>query len=137
MSLLPLHRKRDTVRGLPERVTLAVSILIVAAIMGALVTLTLRAGSAPASLHVQPDFHGAFQKHGSWYLPVEVTNTGDEPTDMVTVALDRATGDGDPEVAELQFSFVAGGETVSGWAAFDERPTPETIHVDPVSYTDP
>lgn len=137
LSLPSLHRKRDTVRGMPERVTLAVSIVIVAAILATLVTLTLRAGSAPASLDVRPDFGGSFRKHGSWYLPVEVTNTGDEPTDTVTVALERATGEGDPEVAELQFTFVAGGETVSGWAAFDERPTPETIHVDPVSYTDP
>jgi uncharacterized protein (TIGR02588 family) len=137
MSLLRLHRTRDTGRGLPERVTLAVSIAIVLAITGGLITLNLRAGSSPAALSVTPDFAAAFERDGSWYLPVEVSNTGDQPTDTVTVALERATGEAEPEVAELDFAFVAGGETVSGWAAFDERPTAATIHVDPVSYTDP
>jgi uncharacterized protein (TIGR02588 family) len=137
MKLLARHRKRDTVRGLPERVTLGISVAVVIAMLGTLTALNLQAGSSPAALRVTPDFAAAFEKDGSWYLPVEVTNTGDQPTDTVTVALERATGAADPEVAELDFTFVAGGETVSGWAAFDERPTAATTHVDPVSYTDP
>lgn len=137
MSVLP-HRKRDHARGVPEKVTLAVSIVVLLALLGGLIVLNLEEGSAPAALRVRPDYAGAFHKHGSWYLPVKVTNTGDEPTDAVTVVLEQARDDpAHPETADLDFSFVAGGETVSGVIAFAERPTRDNVTIDPVSYTDP
>ncbi|MCW2973203.1 MAG: hypothetical protein JWN72_1476 [Thermoleophilia bacterium] len=138
MNIPQIHRRRDEGRGLPERVTLAVSIAVLAALLGGLVMLNAQAGSAPAALQVEPDYGGVFRRHGSWYLPVEVTNSGDEATDAVTVALEQETDDPDhPETADLDFAFVAGGETVSGYVAFDAEPTADNVTVDPVSYTNP
>jgi uncharacterized protein (TIGR02588 family) len=133
----PSRRSKDRDRGTPERITLAIAILLLASFVGALTYLQLTAGSAAAGLHVRAEFDRAFERDGDWYLPVTVVNSGDEPTDAVLVALEREDDGEQPEVAELEFAFLAGGEEVSGRAVFDARPTRENTTVDVMSYTDP
>ncbi|MCW2962251.1 MAG: hypothetical protein JWM90_2638 [Thermoleophilia bacterium] len=135
---LPFAKKK-TGRERPERVTLIVSIVLLIVLFGGLAALHLtRDTPKPPEIEVVPDFDKASQRGDAWYLPVEVTNVGDEPTDTVRVALERPDEDGgEPEVAELDFTFVAGGESVAGVAVFDERPTASTVTIDAISYSEP
>ena len=126
-------------RTLPERITLGVSVAVLCVLLAGLVALQVHQGSAaPPAIRVEPDFARLRSDHGQWYLPVEVTNTGDEPTDLVraTLQLDAEPGEL-PAESELEFTFVAGGETVAGVAIFDDRPTPETLTAGASAYTEP
>ena len=131
------RRSQNKARTGAELVTLAISICLLGGLVGGLVWLELSRGDTPVQVQVKPDYKGAYEYHGDWYLPVTVTNTGDAPTDMLTVALERPIEGEQPETSELQWQFVAGGASVDGTATFDERPTPDTIEVDVISSTDP
>lgn len=121
----------------PERVTFVVSVVLLAGLLGGIAWLQATSGSERAGIDVVPRFSDAFERHGDWYLPVEITNSGDEATDMVRVDLVRPIEGEQPEVAEVELAFVAGGETEEGVVAFDERPTKDTIEVDVHGYTVP
>jgi len=130
-------RRGEGERTSAEVITLAASVLLLVALVGSLIYVELSRGDALAGIEVTPAFEDAFERDGDWYLPVEVTNSGDESTDMVRVDLVRPIPGEQPEVAELEFVFLAGGESMSGVAVFDERPTKDTIEIDEMSYTDP
>lgn len=120
-----------------ERVTLGVSILLLIVLVGGLVYLDVQRGDKPPRIVVEPDFEGAAEHEGDWYLPVTLRNEGDRTTDLLRVDLVRPVANQEPEVAELHYTFVAGGAEVEGIAVFDERPTSQTIEVDVVSVTEP
>jgi uncharacterized protein (TIGR02588 family) len=124
-------------RTMAEVVTLLISILLLTAIVGGLVYVELQAGNAKAGLKVTPKFDKVYERAGAWYLPVDIENNGDLPTDAVRVDLVRPIEGEEPEIAELEFTFIAGGETVSGVAIFDQEPTKDSVEVDEISYTEP
>jgi uncharacterized protein (TIGR02588 family) len=131
------RRSKDDPRTTAELVTLAASVLMLLLLVGGLVWLELRRGDEPAHVTVTPHFSKAEQHEGQWYLPVTIKNAGDRATDMLRVDLVRPVAGEQPEVAELEYTFVAGGEEVDGIAVFDERPTSDSIDVDVVGVTEP
>lgn len=134
---IPLHPKRSKERRFAEHVTLAVSVVLLVGLVAIIVGLEVTRGSSPPRVVVTPDFAGAEQEEGAWYLPVEIKNTGDEAAESLRVDLVRPIEGDDPEIAELEYTFVAGGETVEGIAIFDEEPTADTIDIDVLSSTNP
>lgn len=127
--------KHDRTRA--EFITLAISIMLLVALVGGLVALELRRGDQPARVTVTPHFSKAKQHDEAWYLPVTIRNDGDRATDRLRIDLVRPVPGEDPEVAELEYAFVAGDEQVEGIAVFDEEPTSDTIEIDVVSVTEP
>jgi uncharacterized protein (TIGR02588 family) len=132
-----LSRRGKHDRTGAERVTLAISVLLLLGLLGGLVWLEVQRGDEPARLTVIPHFTKAEQHDDQWYLPVTIRNDGDRATDLLRVDLVRPVPGEDPEVAELEYSFVAGDEEVEGIAVFDERPTKDTIEIDVVGVTEP
>lgn len=120
-----------------ERVTLVVSIVLLALLVGGLITLELRRGDAHARVDVTPHFADAYRHDDQWYLPVTIRNDGDRATGTLRVDVVRPVEGEQPEVAELEYAFVAGDEEVEGTAVFDEEPTADTIELDVVSVTEP
>lgn len=120
-----------------ERITLAISLALLAILVGGIVWIELQRGDARARITVTPHFDAAYQHDGDWYLPTTIRNDGDRPTDVLHVSLERPIEGEQPEVAELVYAFVSGGEEVDGTAVFDEEPTADTIEVDVVAVTDP
>ena len=120
-----------------ELVTLAISILLFGGLVGGLVWLELQRGDEPARVTVTPHFSKVEQHDDAWYLPVTIRNDGDRATDVLRVDLVRPIEGEDPEVAELEYAFVAGDEEVEGIAVFDEEPTKDTIEIDVISVTEP
>lgn len=129
------HGKEDPTRA--EHVTLGISVLLLVVLVGGLVLLDVRRGDARPRISAKPHFDAAYEHEGNWYLPVTITNDGDHATGSIRVDLVRPVPGDVPEVAELQFAFVASGDEVKGLAAFDEQPTEDTIEVDVVSVTEP
>ena len=131
-------RRRDNEeRTGAELVTLAISIVLLVLLVGGIVWLDVTSGDAHPRIDVEPHFDQAYQHHGDWYLPVDITNVGDRATDQLQVDLVRPVEGEEPEVATLEYTFVAGGERVSGYAVFDEEPTEEAIEVDVLAITEP
>jgi uncharacterized protein (TIGR02588 family) len=131
------RRNKDAPRTGAELVTLGISVVLLALLLGGLLWLDLRRGDEPARVKVTPHFSQAEQHDGDWYLPVTIENVGDEATDALRVDLVRPIEGEQPEVADLEYTFVAGGEQVEGIAVFDEEPTKDSIEVDVVSVTEP
>ena len=137
MSEARSRRRGNEGRTGAEVVTLCVSSALLLALVGALAWLELTQGDEPPRVRTKLHFDQASERDGDWYLPVTITNTGDESTDVLRVAIERPIPGEQPEVADLDFAFVAGSEQVRGIAVFDEEPTPDTIEVDVVSITEP
>lgn len=124
-------------RATPERVTLGVAVLLLASLLITLVYQKVQRGDSPAAMSIDAGFSAAFEREGQWYLPVRVMNIGDEPTDTVRVEVEQQVAGAEPEVSELEFAFVSGGEEVSGWAVLDAEPSRENVTASVVSITDP
>lgn len=120
-----------------EQVTLAISVALLALLVGGLLWLELQRGDARPRITVTPHYDATYQHDERWYLPVSVRNDGDKATGTLRVALVRPIEGEEAEVADLEYVFVAGGEQVEGTAVFDEEPTEETIDVDIISVTAP
>lgn len=137
MATKSSRRTRNTESTIAEHVTLGVSIALLALLVGGLVALELRRGDQHPRVGVTPHFGDAYRHDDQWYLPVTIRNDGDRATGTLRVDVVRPVEGEQPEVAELEYAFVAGGEEVEGTAVFDEEPTTETIELDVVSVTDP
>jgi uncharacterized protein (TIGR02588 family) len=131
------RRSKDQARSGAERITLIVSFVLLVLLIGGLVVLEQQRGNEPARVQVTPHFSKLEEHDGDWYLPVTIQNVGDQATDALRVDLVRPVEGEQPEVAELDYTFVAGGEQVEGIAVFDEEPSTDSIEVDVVSVTDP
>lgn len=118
-------------------VTLALSVLVLVALVGGLVWLDVSTGDQNARITTDLQFDKAYEHEGDWYLPVTITNDGDRATDVLQVDIVRPIEGEQPETSTLEYAFVAGGETVEGIAVFDEEPTTDTIEVDVLSITEP
>lgn len=120
-----------------ELVTLAISILLLAGLVGGIIWLDVSGGDAPARISTDLQFEDAYESGGDWYLPVTITNDGDRATDQLEVDIVRPIEGEQPETSTLTYTFVAGGEQVEGTAVFDEEPTRDTIEVDVMAITSP
>jgi uncharacterized protein (TIGR02588 family) len=65
-----------------------------------------------------------------------VENTGDRTASSFLVIVSLHAGQGQPEEAQFNMDFLAGGATASGVVTFHAKPTPENISVR-VSYVEP
>lgn len=120
-----------------ELVTRSVSALLLALLVGGLIVLELQRGDARARITVTPHYDRAYEHDGQAYVPVTVANDGDRTTGTLRVDLSRPVEGEQPEVAEFEFTFLAGGELDEGTAVFDEAPDPETLEISVVSVTEP
>lgn len=129
------HANED--RTSAERLTLGISLLLLIGLLGGLLWLETRRGDAPARVEVDAHFDSTYEHDEQWYLPVTIRNAGDRAAGTLRVDIVRPVEGEQPEVAELEYTFVAGGEEVEGAVVFDERPTASTVEVDVVSVTEP
>ncbi|MBI4780225.1 MAG: hypothetical protein HY785_02765 [Oscillatoriophycideae cyanobacterium NC_groundwater_1537_Pr4_S-0.65um_50_18] len=115
-----------------ERVSLAISIALLAGVIGIVLALWFSSSNEPARFHVS---QGVVRNEtGLYYLPITVTNAGSETGAEVTVEgkLKKA---GDPEIASTTFDFVPGRSSVEGILVFSQEPTAAEVYV--TSYQQP
>jgi uncharacterized protein (TIGR02588 family) len=124
-------------RTVAEWTTLGVSLAILGVLFAAITWLWLEADSRPATVEVTPFLDAARQDGDVWYLPVEVTNRGDNTAEDVIVEAELDTGEEDPETAEITFTFLAAGETARGTVVLTSDPNSANLTVRPVSFKEP
>ncbi len=104
-----------------EWITLLISGLLIAAVVAAVGYFELTRGDLPASFQVEPQRAETRAGSGQFYLPIVVTNAGDEPAQEVRVRIDVHTGDS-TETAVFTLDLVAAGASEEGVAVFTQNP---------------
>lgn len=119
-----------------ERVTLALSIGILALIVGLVVYQYVVQGTQPPVIEVTPQLEAVRQEPGGYYLPVVISNRGDETAEEVVVQLTLRTGQLQEEGADITVQFLPGGAVQKGTVVFQRDPRRGKIEV-AVSYLTP
>lgn len=127
----------DSARSIAEWTTLAVSIVILLGIVGAMSYLYLRGDDRPPAIVVEHDLGEVWHEGDLYYLPVVVTNEGNRTAENVLVQAELDTGSGSPATADITVTFLAGGEQAEGTFIFADDPSQGELTVHAVSYQEP
>lgn len=109
-------------RTTAEWVSLLVSVAIVLVLVGGLVYQVFARGNRPPSIEVKPLIQEVRQVGDSYYLPLDITNTGDRTAEDIEIMLSLDSGQGDPETMQFQVQFLDGGETENQTVVFQNNP---------------
>jgi uncharacterized protein (TIGR02588 family) len=121
-------------RTAAERVTLLISLMILTAIFTLAVWANVRTGDAPPLIVVEAQLNDVRETDTGFYVPITITNTGGLTAQGVTVTGELDTGDGQPEMAEVVITFLAGGEAESAELIFSTHPNDGEFSLGATSY---
>lgn len=128
-------RRQGQARTAGEWATLAASVVIVGGLL-ALAGLPYLQARPPASIVATPRFAEVRQESGTYYLPVDIENTGMEAAEDVVIRFTVRDGQRE-EVAEVTVRILSGGETQEAVVAFRIRPAPGNVEAAVASYLRP
>jgi uncharacterized protein (TIGR02588 family) len=115
-----------------EWVSLAISLLLLAAVVSLVIYLWLSSSNDPARFQVG---RGMIRNEGGqFYLPIIVKNEGDKTGAQVTVE-GRLTAGSEEETTTTTFDFIPGRSRVEGVLIFSRDPADARLRV--MSYQDP
>ena len=126
-----------TSRSAAEWTTLSVSLAILLGIFGVISYLHFQGEEQPARIATESKLENVRYDGDVYYLPVEVTNTGDLTVEDVVVQAELDTGSGSPVSAEFTVTFLAGGERAKGTFIFKDDPRQGNLTIQAVSYKEP
>lgn len=109
-------------RTTAEWVSLFISVAIVLALVGGLVYQIFAGGNRPPTIEVKPLMEEIRQEGDSYYLSLDITNSGDRTAENVEVMLSLDSGEDDPETMQFQVQFLDGGETENQTVIFKNNP---------------
>lgn len=127
----------DDSRTRAELVTLVVSIALLVGLVSGVAWLEVGHSDRLTRIDAEPRVEDAYEHGGRWYLPVSIRNVGDRTTDQLVVSVELTTPGKEPEVVDLEFEFVAGGERVAGTAVFGSEPTESNVEAHATAITEP
>jgi uncharacterized protein (TIGR02588 family) len=104
-----------------EWITLLISALLIAAVVVAVGYFTLTRGDLPPTFRAEPQLTDTRTASGQFYLPVSVTNSGDEPAQEVRVRVELQSGE-TTETATFTLELLAPGASEEGVAVFAHDP---------------
>lgn len=122
----------NTPRTSAEWVSLIVSILLLAGVVGIVLALWLNSSDAPARFRVE---RGTPRNEaGQFYLPIKVTNEGDTTGAQVMVEGKLKVNEKE-ETAATTFDFIPARSTAEGILIFASEPGSAEVRV--ISYQEP
>lgn len=122
----------NTPRTSTEWVSLIISILLLAGVVGTVVALWLNASDAPARFRVE---RGTPRNEaGHFYLPIKVINDGETTGAQVTIEGKLKVNEKE-ETAATTFDFIPAGSTAEGILIFKAEPGSAEVRV--ISYQQP
>lgn len=104
-----------------EWTTLLISGLLIAAVVAAVGYFALTRGNLPPTFQVEPQSAETRADSAQFYVPVTVTNTGDEPAQEVRVRVELQTGE-TMETAVFTLDLLASGASDEGVVVFTHDP---------------
>jgi uncharacterized protein (TIGR02588 family) len=125
-----MSARRRPGRDAAEIVTLVVSIAVVAALIGGVVFVQLARGERPPAVNASALIDGARAEGGRFYLPIEISNSGDQAAEAVRVVVVQRIGERDVD-HELLIDYLAGHGRQEATALLgdDPRRSPVTVEV--------
>jgi uncharacterized protein (TIGR02588 family) len=105
-----------------EWVTLSISILIIAALVGLLTYLYFTQGTKSPVIQIEAKLEEVKQEGDAYYLPLTITNMGEKTAQDVEIQVSLASGEGDPESVGFTILFLAGNESDYETAVFSNDP---------------
>jgi uncharacterized protein (TIGR02588 family) len=124
-------------RSAAEWASLGISIAIILGVVGLVLYEQLTRRDDPAMVEVRPDLAGVRHAGATYYLPLEIANTGGETAEDVTVAVELTPPGGEPEQAEVTIRFLAGGASQRATVAFQSDPAQGKLEAAARSFLDP
>ncbi|HKS28977.1 MAG TPA: hypothetical protein VJS44_14215 [Pyrinomonadaceae bacterium] len=122
----------NTPRTSAEWVSLVISILLLAGVVGTVAALWLGSSNSPARFRVE---RGTPRNEaGHYYLPIKVTNEGDTTGAQVTVEGKLKVSENE-ETASTTFDFIPARSTAEGILIFVSEPGSAEVRV--ISYQQP
>jgi uncharacterized protein (TIGR02588 family) len=121
-------------RSAAERTTLAISIILILALLALVTYVSITGGDKPPIIEARPLDQEIRHEGESYYLPVAVTNQGGRTAEEVVIQAELAGSDGSSEVSEFTLDFLAGGETREGSTVFATDPLTGELTIDVASF---
>lgn len=103
-----------------EWTVFAVSILLIAAVVAALILEAAQSHETPPLLRISTG--PATQAGSHWRVPVEVVNEGDITAEQTRIEVTLESGGREVERAELTIAFIPRKSKREGWVTFRENP---------------
>jgi uncharacterized protein (TIGR02588 family) len=103
-----------------EWTVFAVSLLLIAAVVGALVLEAARSHDTPPVLRIHTGT--ATEAAGAWRVPVAITNEGDTTAEGARIEVTLENGGREVERAELTIAFIPRKSKREGWVTFRHDP---------------
>ena len=113
---------RDPDRSAAEWVSLGLSIAILILLTGLVLYAYLSDDETPPVIEVQPQLGQVRNESGSYYLPVEVKNTGNHTAQEVNVQISLFIENAQTESMTFTLPFPAGGEAARAVVVFQQDP---------------
>jgi uncharacterized protein (TIGR02588 family) len=124
-------------RTAAEKITLAVSILLILGLVALITYVSITGGGEPPVVEARPLPDEIRREGESYFLPVAVTNRGGQTAAEVMIQAELAGSDGSAETSEFTLDFLAGGETREGTAVFASDPAAGELTIDVASFQTP
>lgn len=119
--MLPRLAKLKRTRSLAEWITLAVSTLVLSAIVGLVLYDWQISKNLPPTFRVEM-MEAPRLTEGHYYVPFTLRNTGGRIARTVQVIAELHVEEGVDEAGEQQFDFLSGNEQKSGGFVFEHNP---------------
>jgi uncharacterized protein (TIGR02588 family) len=103
-----------------EWTVFAISLLLIAAVVGALILEAARSHDTPPVLRIHTGV--ATEALGSWRVPVEVVNEGDTTAEQTHIEVTLEEAGREVERAELTIAFIPRKSKREGWVTFRRDP---------------
>ncbi|HYI13761.1 MAG TPA: hypothetical protein VEX37_00100 [Thermomicrobiales bacterium] len=122
-------------RSTAEKVTTAISVLLIVALAGAILYEGYATGEAdPARLEVTILLEQIEQRGDDYYIPVEILNDGDQTVEEVAVGIELLDGEEVVDEAETVIATLGEAEMVIAVLVVADDPTGLTIEAGVVTY---
>lgn len=128
---------KDEKRTTAERVTLIISLVVLAAILGLAGYSNITTGEEPPTITVSADMENVRETESGYYVPITITNDGGLTAQDVIASGELILEEGEPETAEVTIAFLAGGESERAELVFSVHPAEGTFTLRPASFVHP
>lgn len=125
------HFPQQTRRSTAERISLTVSALIVLALVVLIVFNRYNKGDKPASIAARAMIDQLRHQTNNFYLPIEVTNTGNRTAESVKIS-----GTVGSETRDFEITFLDGEEKARGTLVFTQDPRAQ-LKLEVISFREP
>lgn len=127
----------DSGRTTAERITFWMSLAILVAVFGVAGWVTNRSSNDPPLVVVEANLDAMRESGDRFYVPITITNNGGLTAQDVIVTGELDTGEGQPEIAEVTITFLAGNESEEAELVFTANPNDGDLTVGPTSFIYP